>query len=206
MTDASENPREFEFTNSPNLLTLGRILIIPLIIYALFQESEIWKWIAVTAFALAGITDYFDGYLARRQNLVTVYGKLMDPLADKFLVVASLVMLQELDRIHPVVVILLICREIGITGLRALASAEGVVISASQGGKWKTFVQMFALPFLMVDVKFFGLVTSYQIGYVLLYSSLAMSMWSAKDYAVDFFKKFAETRRLRRRERQNEKT
>jgi len=194
--------RELEFANAPNLLTLGRIALVPAVIACLYQRDPFWDWMAVWVFAIASITDYFDGYLARKQNLVTVYGKLMDPLADKFLVVCSLVMLQELGRVHPVVVMLLICREMGITGLRALASAEGLVIAASGGAKWKTAIQMIALPFLMVKQGWAGL-PFFEIGLGLLYFSLALSLWSAKDYVVDFFKaaKFRRQRRLEQRAR-----
>src|SRR6185436_165458 len=96
----------------------------------LFARTDTTDLLAGIAFAIASITDYFDGYIARTRKLITVYGKLMDPLADKFLVVTSLIALQSLGRIHAVVVMLLVCRELAITGLRALASAEGVIIAA----------------------------------------------------------------------------
>lgn len=185
--NSPQNPNELDFANAPNLMTLARIGMVPVVVYFLSLRDPFWDWMAVLAFAVASITDYFDGYLARRQNLITVYGKLMDPLADKFLVVCSLVMLQELDRVHPVVVMLLICREVGITGLRALASAEGLDIETSGGAKWKTALQMFALPFLMVRTNSLGL-PLYEIGLTLLYLSLTLSLWSAKDYIVDFFR------------------
>lgn len=193
---ASES-RDLEFTNAPNLLTLSRILLVPAVVYLLFMRSDTWDLVAAIVFAVAAITDYFDGYLARRQNIVTVYGKLMDPLADKFLVVSSLCMLQELGRIHPVVVILLICREMAITGLRALASSEGLIIGASQSAKWKTATQMVAIPFLMVKPGLFG-IPLFEIGQWLIWISLGISLWSAKDYIVDFFRAIAEKRRAKK--------
>ena len=168
----------------------------PLVVGALFFKSPTWDVIGAALFGVAAITDYFDGYFARANQQVTIYGKLMDPLADKFLVVSSVVMLQHLGRIHPVVTILLICRELAITGLRALASAEGVVIDASGGGKWKTGFQMAAIPMLMIQRDLLG-IPLFLIGQILLYISLGLSLWSAKDYAVDFFRVL----RLQRKEK-----
>jgi CDP-diacylglycerol---glycerol-3-phosphate 3-phosphatidyltransferase len=109
-------------------------------------------------------------------------------------------MLQELGRIHPIVVILLICREIAITGLRALASAEGVIIAASASAKWKTATQMVAIPLMMVKPGVLG-IPMFLIGTVLLYLSLAISLWSAKDYIVEFFKGAKEARKQKAAEK-----
>lgn len=190
---------ELTFNTTPNYLTLLRILFVPVVVGLLFLRNPTWDVVAAFAFAAASITDYFDGYLARTQKLVTVYGKLLDPLADKFLVVSALIMLQALGRIHPIVVMLLICRELAITGLRALASAEGVIIEASGGGKWKTGTQMVAIPFIM-GRQLFG-VPLYGLGLVLLYISLAISLWSAKSYVVDFFKALKAQSRQKQKER-----
>lgn len=202
LNESLHEPRELEleFTNAPNLLTLTRILSVPLVVGLLFKNEPNYDLAAALVFGAAAITDYFDGYIARTRQLITVYGKLMDPLADKFLVVSSLVMLQHMGRIHPIVVILLICRELAITGLRALASAEGVEIAVSGGGKWKTAVQMVAIPFMMVKQGLWG-IPLFEIGQVGLYLSLVQSLWSAKDYIVAFFKAFAEARKLKSRER-----
>jgi CDP-diacylglycerol--glycerol-3-phosphate 3-phosphatidyltransferase len=203
----AEMSKDFQFANPPNLLTLFRIAMIPWIVFCLAKrDPEFWSWVAGWSFALAAITDYFDGYLARTRNYITVYGKLMDPLADKFLVVASLAMLQDLGRVHPYIVIVLICRELGITSLRALASAEGVNMPTSKGGKWKTTIQMIGLPWMMVDKVFFEVrgypIGLFQIGSTLVYLSLALSLWSAKDYVVDFFRLAKEKRRLKKLARQ----
>lgn len=175
---------------------------VPLVVGALFMRTPQWDIAAAALFGLASITDFFDGYIARVQKKITIYGKLMDPLADKFLVISALIMLQEVHRIHPVVVIVLICRELAITGLRALASAEGVVLAASGGAKWKTATQMVAIPFLMLKEGLWGIpLPFYAIGLVLLYFSLAMSLWSAKDYIVDFFRGVREQRKRRQAQR-----
>ncbi len=187
------------FTNTPNLLTLFRMIFVPIIVGLLLIRQPKWDVVAALAFTVASITDYLDGYIARAHKIETVYGKLMDPLADKFLVASSLIMLQELGRIHPVVVILLICREIAITGLRALASAEGVVIAASTSAKWKTATQMVAIPLIMGH-SLFG-VPLYPLGMVLLYISLTISLWSAIDYLLGFFSGLKEARKQKTQER-----
>jgi CDP-diacylglycerol--glycerol-3-phosphate 3-phosphatidyltransferase len=195
-----QNNDDMNFTNTPNLLTLLRMAFVPVIVGLLFLKDPTWDLIAGILFGVASITDYFDGYIARAQKIETVYGKLMDPLADKFLVVSALIMLQDVGRIHPIVVILLICREMAITGLRALASSEGVIISASASAKWKTATQMIAIPFIIVQSGMFG-IPLYPIGMLLLYISLGISLWSAKDYIVNFFQGVKEARKMRVTER-----
>jgi CDP-diacylglycerol---glycerol-3-phosphate 3-phosphatidyltransferase len=185
---------DLQFNNVPNQLTMLRIACVPVVVGLLFIQTPLGDFFAALAFGIAAITDYFDGYIARKRKIVTVYGKLMDPLADKFLVVCSLIMLQYLGRIHPIVVMILVSRELGITGLRALASAEGVIISASGGGKWKAAIQMVAIPFLMLRQGLLGIPVFY-LGMGMLYVSIAMSIWSAKDYVVDFIKALREQRK-----------
>ncbi len=188
---------DMQFTNTPNLLTALRIAFVPVVIAFLYMRTDTWDIVAAFTFIAAAITDYFDGYIARTRKLITVYGKLMDPLADKFLVVSSLVMLQDLGRIPAVVVMILVCRELGITSLRALASSEGVIIAASDSGKWKTGVQMVAIPCMMAKAGFWG-IPFFQIGQVLLYVSVAISLWSAWQYGVGFFAALREKRRLKK--------
>ncbi len=192
-----ENDKDLTFTTTPNILTLIRMGFAPIVVGLLFIKDPTWDLVAALLFGLASITDYFDGYIARSQKVVTIYGKLMDPLADKFLIVCALIMLQELGRIHPLVVMILICRELAITGLRALASAEGVIIAASQPAKWKTITQMVAIPFMMVRQGLFG-IPLYAIGLCLLYVSLGISLWSALDYILDFFRGLKEKRKSKK--------
>jgi phosphatidylglycerophosphate synthase len=115
---------QMTFHTTPNYLTLLRVLFVPAVIVSLYQGTPLWDFLGAVFFGLAGITDYFDGYLARKHKIETVYGKLLDPLADKFLVICSFIMLQHLGRMSPIVVMLLVCRELTITGLRALASGK----------------------------------------------------------------------------------
>ena len=205
MSDSPVNPPknpaapphdELTFNTTPNILTMIRIAFVPVVVGLLFVRTPATDIFAAAAFAIASITDYFDGYIARSRQIVTVYGKLLDPLADKFLIVSSLIALQDLGRIHSVVVMLLVSRELAITGLRALASAEGVIISASDSAKWKTATQMVAIPFLMCGSNLFHL-PLFPVGNALLYLSLAISLWSAKSYIVGFFHGMQEKRRMR---------
>ena len=194
---------QLTFHTTPNYLTLARVIFVPGVIFCLYQHTFWWDFTAAAVFGVASLTDYFDGYLARKYKIETVYGKLMDPLADKFLVICSFIMLQGLNRMSPIVVMLLVCRELTITGLRALASAERVIVSASSGGKWKTATQMIAIPALMIgnfSVAGFE-IPLFQIGMWLTYFSLALSLWSAKDYVVDFFIGLKRTTEIRKQKR-----
>ncbi len=180
------------FDTAPNRLTLLRIAAVPGVVYFLTWRTMNGDISACVLFSLAAITDWFDGYLARAYKAVTIYGKLMDPLADKFLVVATLIMLQNLGRIDPYVVIVLICREMGITSLRAMASAEGVIIEAGSGGKWKAALQMLGIPFLILNLRLWDRVDAKLIGIILIYISILLSLTSASTYAIDFFRGLRE--------------
>ncbi len=187
------------FDTAPNRLTLLRMAAVPAVVYFLTWRSFQGDLIACVVFTLAAITDWFDGYLARAYKSVTIYGKLMDPLADKFLVVSTLIMLQHLERIHPFLVMVLICREMGITSLRALASAEGVIIAAGSGGKWKAALQMVAIPFLIVHVDLFERIPTALIGTWLMYISVFLSLTSASTYVVEFFRGLKEKLKAKQR-------
>ncbi len=181
-----EDRTDLLWTSPPNLLTLLRILLVPVLVALLAMRTPWGDGMAMAVFIVASITDYFDGYLARKKQMVSVYGKLMDPLADKFLVVSALIMLQELHRVSAYIVILLICRELAITGLRAVASAEGMVLSASKSAKWKTAMQMTAIPMLIYKERLLGL-PIFDIGQALLLISLIISLGSAQLYVREFF-------------------
>ena len=192
------------FNTLANKLTALRIAFVPLVVVCLFEDSPRAGFIGAILFGIAAITDYFDGYYARTHKAITVLGKLLDPLADKFLVVSSLIMLMHLGRIDPTIVILLVCREIAITGLRAIASAEGIVIAASELAKWKTVTQMSAIPMLMLHFPYYGI--NFQLfGTILTWASLLISLWSAKDYIVDFFRTLHSQARERREWRRSKR-
>src|SRR5689334_2557810 len=140
--------------NLPNLLTFARILMIPVVLVLLDRGTPRDCYWAAWVYAAAAITDLLDGYLARRQGLVTIIGKFLDPLADKLIVVATLVWMVPMGRIPAWAVVLLVSREITITALRSIAGAEGLVISAAEGGKAKTALQMIGIICLLVGYPY----------------------------------------------------
>ena len=143
-----------EFFNLPNMLTMFRIAIIPLVLVFIYYDSRANAFVAACLFATASATDFLDGWLARRKGLITVLGKFLDPLADKLIVTSTLVMLIPLGRIPAWVVVLLLARELAITSLRSIAVNEGLVIAASQGGKWKTAFQLTGILGLLIHYPY----------------------------------------------------
>lgn len=175
--------------NLPNLLTFARIVMIPIVLLLLSRGAPRDCFWAAFVYSLAAITDMLDGYLARRQGLVSVLGKFLDPLADKLIVVATLVWLVPMGRISSWAVVLLISREITITALRSIASTEGLVIAAGDGGKVKTALQMIGIICLILGYPYrihlgidFGLVDLVHVGQLLIYLSLVFSLSSAAQY------------------------
>lgn len=175
----------------PNLLTLGRILVIPAVLVFIDNESPLRSFIAAVLYAASAITDFFDGYLARRSHQVSLLGKFLDPLADKILVMATLVWMVPLGRIEAWIVILLLVREISITALRGMASAEGLVISARQMGKHKTALQMIGILCLIIHFRYRIAFTDHyvdfhHVGLYTIYISLVFSLFSAVEYVQLF--------------------
>lgn len=167
--------------NLPNKLTIFRICLIPPFLLFLYLGvfSPANNWIAFGIFVLASVTDYFDGKIARERNLITNFGKFMDPLADKLLVCSALIALCQLDRIHGLVVIVIIAREFIISGFRLIAADKGIVIAASWWGKVKTFVQMVAVMLLVIDFKNMPM---FVITQILVYVALGLTVISLIDY------------------------
>lgn len=176
--------------NLPNLLTFGRIVMIPLCLWLLAQDTPRSGFWAAIVFTAAAVTDLLDGYLARRLNVVSVLGKLLDPLADKLIVMASLVWLVPMGRIPAWAVIVLLAREFSITALRSVAASEGVIIAAGQEGKTKTALQMIGIIALLVGYPYhlsyagidLGVVDCARVGRVWVYLSLGFSLASAAQY------------------------
>ena len=162
--------------NIPNLLTLGRIILIPVFILILcIWNSVAGHAVAAVVFALASITDYLDGYLARKWKVVTNFGKFADPLADKMLVMTAFIMLVELGMVPAWIAAIIICRELAVTGLRLLLVENGgTVLAAAMPGKIKTFTQMFSIIFLLLHFS--------KIGTLLLYVALIFTIYSGYDY------------------------
>ena len=172
--------------NLPNALTGLRILAIPVLVVALVDETPNGDTFAAIVFALAAFTDGLDGYIARRREQVTTFGKLMDPLADKLLIVAALISLVSLDRIAAWVAMVIIARELAVTGLRAVAVERGVVIAASPLGKLKTLLQVAAI-FALILIDGTPLWAE-----VLLYVAVAVTVISGADYFYGVRRELAE--------------
>lgn len=169
--------------NLPNKLTILRVLMIPIFIFVLLTEpfGEISKWIAVAIFIIASLTDFLDGHIARKYNLVTNFGKFMDPLADKLLVCSAMIALVGMNRLASWIAIIIIAREFIISGFRLIASDNGVVIAASYWGKFKTNFQMFMIIMLIIDL---GTGTAVLIENILVYISLVLTIISLLDYLL----------------------
>ncbi len=194
---------DLEIDNLPNRLTFFRMMMIPIVVMALYFSEDTppsllsvrgyFGHIACWIFVIASITDFLDGYIARKRNIVTVFGSFLDPIADKFLVVSGLLMLLALDRVHSVVVIILVLREMYMTSLRLLALTEEVEIPVSRLGKWKTASQMVAMPMLMIYENFLG-INLRLIGTILIYISAIISFWSALRYSLSMVRKLKDKR------------
>jgi CDP-diacylglycerol--glycerol-3-phosphate 3-phosphatidyltransferase len=181
--------------NIPNILTMLRIAAIPLMAALLLSPSRQAGFWAAIVFALASITDWLDGYLARRMGAVTVFGKFLDPIADKLIVMAALIMILPFDRVPAWMVLVVLGREIIITGLRGIASSEGIVIQASDLGKFKTIFQIVAILGLLLHYDYnwlFGIenslvhVNMHNVGMFYLWIATLLTVWSGVDYLVRF--------------------
>lgn len=168
--------------NLPNKLTMGRIFAIPVFIVVILMGH---RYIAAIIFILAAFTDMLDGQIARKRNLVTNFGKLMDPLADKLLVMSALICLAELGDVPGWMVIVILGREFIITGMRQVAAAQGIVIAAGMTGKIKTVTQMIAIPLLILDNWPFSMLSvNIPMDTVFLWIALIMTIVSGTEYIV----------------------
>ncbi|MGA1846921.1 CDP-diacylglycerol--glycerol-3-phosphate 3-phosphatidyltransferase [Deferribacter abyssi] len=174
--------------NIANQITFFRLLIIPVFLVVLFIDKPYSNIIAAVIFIFASLSDFLDGYIARKYNLVTNLGKIVDPVADKILVASAMVSLVELQRIPSWVVIVILAREFAVGALRNLASSNGIIIPAGWSGKIKTTIQLVSLTMIIFKEKFLG-VDMYLIGKVLLYISIVVSILSLIDYFYRYFKK-----------------
>ena len=169
--------------SGPNKLTLFRIAAVPIIIVLLLFPNRICTLIAGLLFSAAAITDYLDGFYARKKNLVTTLGKIMDPVADKLLVSSAFIMLTSLDWVPAWMACIIIGRELAVTGLRNIIAEKGEDLSASNLGKYKTGFQIAAIIPLMIHYQFLGLNVQV-IGRFFLWGALVFTIWSGADYFV----------------------
>jgi len=190
---------EWAIDNLPNRLTIFRITLIPVIVASLHlahsgdgwfkAHSLAFGYLAAWTFVIAAITDFFDGYIARTRKLTTIFGSFLDPIADKLLVVSSLIILLELDRIPVLLVIILVVREFYMTSLRLLAIEKGLSVPVSSLGKWKTTTQMIGIPLLMANDTVWFLPMNL-VGTIAIYIASFLSIYSALDYSLGILKKF----------------
>jgi CDP-diacylglycerol--glycerol-3-phosphate 3-phosphatidyltransferase len=182
-----------EFTNLPNLVTMGRVVLVPFVLLFIDNFSPVRSFIASLLYLGAAAGDALDGYLARSRGEVSMLGKFLDPLADKLIVTAVLVFMVALGRVPAWIVVVLIARDLAINGLRSVASAQGLVIAASDGGKIKTALQLVAIMMLLIHFRYPVIGTHLQpidyhrVGLIVLYLSMAVSVLSGAQYLRDFF-------------------
>src|SRR5512140_989252 len=181
--------------NIPNILTMLRIALIPVMAVVLLTPEREPSFWAAALFAAASVTDWLDGYLARRMGIVTIFGKFLDPIADKLIVMAALIMILPFNRVPAWMVLVILGREIIITGLRGIASTEGIVIPASDLGKFKTIFQIVAILGLLLHYDyrwFFSIdhpylyVNMHNIGIFYLWIAVILTIWSGVDYLWKF--------------------
>lgn len=167
--------------NLPNKLTIFRIALVPVFLIILYIDNGATNWVAFAIFCIASATDALDGYIARKYNLITDFGKFMDPLADKLLVCSALIALTDLGRIFGWIVIIIIAREFIISGFRLVAAGKGKVIAAGKWGKIKTVVQMAATMLLIIDFKNMPM---FVITQIFVYAALVLTVISLIDYFI----------------------
>jgi CDP-diacylglycerol--glycerol-3-phosphate 3-phosphatidyltransferase len=178
-----------ESLNVPNVITLVRILLIPVFVILFLTPTPDRSLSAAVIFVLAAVTDLLDGYIARRTAQVTKLGKLLDPIADKLLVLSALILLVNIDRISALVALLIIARELAVTGIRAIAASEGLIIAAETTGKYKMALQVIGITMLILEgTGLAELGNLHLAGIVTLYLSLILGYVSGGQYVWSFWK------------------
>ncbi len=180
------------YRSTPNLLTGARIAAVPVVVLLLLFSGQGASFVAALVFLLAGATDFLDGFLARRQRSISRLGKFMDPLADKLLVSAALIMLIPPGRVPAWMAFLIIGRELAVTGLRGLAATEGIILAPDRWGKTKTLLQMAALTALILHYPYFS-VDFHNLGTLLLWLALIITLASGVGYFLAFFRQQPES-------------
>ena len=173
--------------NLPNTITLLRIGIIPALFFLLQSPGPGGSLILAALFVLAALTDFLDGYIARRYQLVTTMGKFLDPIADKLVVNTAMILMIPIGRIPAWIVAIIIIRDFTVDGMRSVASSEGIILQASRLGKQKTVCQIFAVTALMIHYPFLGL-DAHVVGTVILYVALILTLYSGLDYLMKFYR------------------
>ncbi|NJL25303.1 MAG: CDP-diacylglycerol--glycerol-3-phosphate 3-phosphatidyltransferase [Calothrix sp. SM1_5_4] len=173
--------------NLPMILTYSRAAVAPAIPAILMSGFAAAGWVAAVLFILASLTDWLDGFFARRYKVESNMGKFMDPIADKILVLGAIVMLLAMGRVDPFMVFLLLARDIFIGGIRSVAAANNLIIAAKPFGKWKTAFQMVAIPCLLIYEPVFHIPLA-DIGYFGLWVSVGFSLISGAEYTLGYYR------------------
>lgn len=172
--------------NLPNQLTILRVLLIPLFLFFIYFDKPVTNIIATVIFVTASVTDFVDGYIARKYEIITDFGKILDPVADKILVAACLISLMELGRIQGIIVIILLARDFAVGALRDFSSSRGEIIPAGFSGKLKTVFQMIAVGFLTYKNELLG-INALFVGNILVYVATIISIYSGYEYFKKHF-------------------
>jgi CDP-diacylglycerol---glycerol-3-phosphate 3-phosphatidyltransferase len=175
-----------ETFNLPNTITLIRIGVVPFLFILLVDPGQFWSLTLAILFVAASITDLIDGYVARKYQLITTMGKFLDPIADKLVINTAMILMIPIGRIPAWIVAITIMRDLIVDGIRSIASAEGVFISASRLGKQKTLAQIIAVTALMINYQFLG-ADAHLVGMVILYFALVLTIYSGVDYFVKYY-------------------
>jgi CDP-diacylglycerol--glycerol-3-phosphate 3-phosphatidyltransferase len=161
--------------------------VVPFLFFLLMSPGPFWSLVLAALFVLASITDFLDGFIARKYNLITTMGKFLDPLADKLIVNTAMILMIPIGRIDAWIVVMIIMRDLIVDGIRSIASSEGIYIQASVLGKQKTLAHIIAVTALMIHYPFFGL-DAHFVGTVVLYVALLLTIYSGLDYFVKFYR------------------
>jgi CDP-diacylglycerol---glycerol-3-phosphate 3-phosphatidyltransferase len=185
----NETPAIKEISSLPNKLTAFRMACIPIVVFFLTSDGKLYGFLASLFIGMAFITDFLDGYYARKYSSVTTLGKFMDPLADKILVIITMIMMIPLGRIPILIVVVIIAREMAVTGLRSIAAEKGIIIQAEKLGKYKTILQAVAILGLSLHYEYFY-IDFHIVGMFFLWAALVLTIWSGVSYFNNFKKVF----------------
>lgn len=176
-----------ETFNLPNTITLLRISVVPFLFILLSSPGEFWSLILAILFVIASITDFFDGYVARKYQMITTMGKFLDPIADKIMVNTAMILMIPIGRIPAWIVAITIIRDLMVDVIRSIASSEGIYIQASTLGKQKTVAQIVAVTALIIHYSIFG-INAHAVGMVILYIALVLTIFSGIDYFIKLYR------------------
>jgi CDP-diacylglycerol---glycerol-3-phosphate 3-phosphatidyltransferase len=177
-----------EIFNLPNTITLLRISVVPFLFILLLSPGEFWSLLLAVLFAVASMTDFLDGYIARRYNLITTMGKFLDPLADKLIINTAMILMIPIGRIPAWIVAITIMRDLIVDGIRSIASSDGIYIQASRLGKQKTLAQIIAVTALLIHYPIFG-ADAHLVGMIILYVAFVLTIYSGTDYFIKFYRR-----------------